>query len=361
MRKSHIAVAMSGGVDSSVTAALLKKAGHEVTGIFMRLGGGEEDSLSEAKITQNLADVRAVAEACGIRYQELDLREAFCDVTGYFVNEYVRGRTPNPCLFCNRRIKFGLLFEHARRMGAEKMATGHYVRIEHDDAGSGRHVLRQGHDHSKDQSYVLFALSQAQLANAVFPMGSLIKKDVRQIAKELQLPISEKSDSQDICFVPDGDYRGFLARRNATGKSGCIEDTAGKVLAAHDGIGNFTVGQRRGLGIATGVPMYVLEIRADTGAVIVGTKDETVRDHCTISQTNWVSIPEPDKPLHVRACLRYHHKGVGATVRTLADGRAEVCFDTPTSDVTPGQGAVFYKEDMLLGGGWIDGFYDDDL
>jgi len=345
---------MSGGVDSSVAAHLLKEQGHEVFGVFMwkgkftdGCGGGNATCCGEA----DALDACRVADALGIPFDVLNLETEFAELIDFFCSEYNRGRTPNPCILCNERFKFGKLFDYARKLGATHVATGHYARIEHT---AGRHQLLRGVDTNKDQSYVLFALKQDQLAHAIFPDGRLTKPEIRAIAARLNLPVKDKPESQEICFVPDDDYGGLLRRRTPDQvRPGPVKDLDGNVLGEHPGIQFFTIGQRHGLRIAFGKPVYVVRLDAETNAVIVGPNEALMRSELEVSSVNWM-IDEPAEPIRGEAKIRYRQPALPATVHPLPGGRARIVFDQPARAVAPGQAAVFYQGDAVVGGGWIE-------
>jgi tRNA-uridine 2-sulfurtransferase len=359
----RIVVAMSGGVDSSVAAALLAAQGHDVVGVSMQLypSGGAGDAPDAVERTfgtcctiDDLHDARRVAAAIGIPHYILNFEQQFDEqVMAPFVREYVAGRTPIPCAHCNSDVKFASLLTRARGFDADVLATGHYARVER--APDGRYRLRRGLDPGKDQSYFLFSLTQAQLARAVFPVGHLDKAAVRDHARRLGLEVAEKPDSQEICFVPSGDYAAFVERRTPEAlRPGRIVDPAGATLGTHGGVHRFTVGQRKGLGLSAGVPLYVVGIDAARGEIAVGPRTALDRDTLTASRVNWVAGAPPAEWRPVTAQIRHRHRPAAARVRALDEDRAEVIFDAPQTAVTPGQAAVFYDEDEVVGGGWID-------
>ena len=350
----RLVVAMSGGVDSSVAAALLAEQGHDVIGFSMQLydaSGGNGQQFGSCCTLDDLQDARRVASALGMPHYILNFERQFQDtVVSNFVREYAAGRTPLPCAHCNSDLKFSTLLERARGLGAEHVATGHYAQVVE---ANGRWQLQRSADREKDQSYFLFALTQPQLAAAVFPVGALTKATVRQHARRLGLVVAEKADSQEICFVPDHDYAAFVAR-SAPPREGAIVTAEGRVLGTHAGIHRFTVGQRKGLGVAAPAPLYVLRIDAASGDVTVGPRRDLERTTLTAAGVNWVSIEAPAAWRRTSAQIRHRHAAAAGRVRALDDNRAELVFDEPQSAVTPGQAVVFYDGDVVLGGGWIE-------
>jgi tRNA-specific 2-thiouridylase len=345
---------MSGGVDSSVAAALLTEQGHDVIGLSMQLyDQGGEQAFGSCCTLDDLHDARRVASTLGIPHYILNLEERFQKtVISNFVREYASGRTPLPCAHCNSDLKFTTLLERAHGFGSAHVATGHYARI--DRAANGRWLLTRSVDREKDQSYFLFSLTQDQLGAAVFPVGALSKPAVRAEARRLGLVVADKADSQEICFVPDGDYASFVAHRAPEARGGAILDEHGAALGSHEGIHRFTIGQRKGLGLATGTPLYVLKIDADSGDVTVGPRASLERTSLTASGVNWLSVDAPGGWLPVSAQIRHRHRAAAGRVRALEHGRAEFEFDEPQPAVTPGQAVVFYDEDVVVGGGWIE-------
>ena len=355
----RIVVAMSGGVDSSVAAAVLAEQGHDVIGLSMQLYDqtGGDRSFGRCCTLDDLYDARRVAAAIGIPHYILNLERQFDEqVISNFVREYALGRTPLPCAHCNSDLKFATLLERAQGLGADAVATGHYARVERD-AASGRYSLRRGADAAKDQSYFLFSLTQQQLACAVFPVGDRPKHSVREYARQRQLPVANKPDSQEICFIPDHDYAAFLDRQTSgTTRGGAIVDEHGHVLGGHQGIHRFTVGQRKGLGLSastTGAPMYVLALRPSERQVVVGPKAALERTMLRASGVNWI-IDRPSSPIRAAAQIRHRHQPAPAAIQSIDDGRAEIVFDAPQIAITPGQAVVFYDEDLVVGGGWIE-------
>jgi tRNA-uridine 2-sulfurtransferase len=353
----RIVVAMSGGVDSSVAAALLAEQGHDVIGLSMQLYDQSEGQTSFGSCCSidDLHDARKVAAAINIPHYILNFEQQFGEqVIANFVSEYAAGRTPLPCAHCNSDLKFATLADRARGFGADAVATGHYARV--DRGADGRFILRRGLDPAKDQSYFLFSLTQDQLARAVFPVGHLPKEDVREYARQRGLPVADKPDSQEICFIPDNDYRAFVTKSvPEAAREGVFVDEAGHVLGGHGGIHRFTVGQRKGLGLSSpsGQRMYVLALRPADQQVVVGPKTSLEQTRLTASAVNWVR-PEPSGTMRVDAQIRHHHQAAPAMVRALGDARAEVIFDAPQLAISPGQAVVFYDGDAVAGGGWID-------
>ena len=353
---TRVLAALSGGVDSAVATALLVEAGYEVIAISMLLAGSAEGHAGSCCSIDDFQDARRVAEQLGIPYYVLNLKEAFqTRVIDVFTQEYQHGRTPNPCLLCNRDLKFDLLWQRARELDATYVATGHYARIGWDEVTRTARLLR-GADPYKDQSYFLFTLNQAQLKRTLFPVGHLTKEQVRAKAHALDLRIAEKPESQDICFVPDGNYARFLEQRIASDRvvSGEIVDQTGQVLGSHSGIHRFTIGQRRGLGLGgLTQPHYVTHIDPASGRVTVGTQEQLKRYGLRAKDVNWVSGNQPEK-IQVAAKIRYRQDPIAATVSATTATTAEVWFQEASPAITPGQAVVFYDGDLVLGGGWIE-------
>jgi tRNA-specific 2-thiouridylase len=363
-----IAVAMSGGVDSSTVAAMLRAEGHNVVGLTMQLWNQRRLAGHEgmpAAVTgrccslDDVYDARRVAETIGVPYYVVNHEERFeRDVVRPFVQEYLSGRTPIPCSLCNNHLKFDQLLVVAQQIGAEAVATGHYARVEFDKP-SGRWLLKRGADRSKDQTYFLFGLTQEQLSRTLFPLGGMTKPEVRDLARKHGLALAEKRDSQEICFVPGGDYKKFLdAYLGEQGES--LPDTAGElvttdgcVIGEHAGIHNFTVGQRKGLGVATGSPLYVIQINGQQRQVVVGEKENLYSKTLIAKRTNLISVDELDQPARVTVKIRHRHEPAPATIERNGADEILVSFDEPQRAVTPGQAAVFYDSDVVVGGGWI--------
>jgi tRNA-specific 2-thiouridylase len=350
---------MSGGVDSSVAAALLLEQGYEVIGVTMQIWPSDLPYGTEVEggccSLGAVEDARAVANKLGIPYYVLNFQTPFREkVIDYFVAEYLKGRTPNPCIVCNHSLKFSNLLEKSLSLGGELVATGHYVQKDQDPQ-SNRWLLRKGIDSTKDQSYVLYGLNQNQLAHSMFPLGGFQKVLIRKMAAGLGLTVADKPDSQEICFVPDQDYGRFIDEYCPGAiKPGHFIDTEGNVIGKHQGISNFTIGQRKGLGIAAGNPLYVVEIRPETNEVVLGRNDEVFANRLQASNMNWIAFAELDRPLEVEVKIRYSAKPVLALVSPVDTDQVTVEFQSPQRAVTPGQAVVFYQGDLVLGGGTID-------
>jgi tRNA-specific 2-thiouridylase len=372
-RKQRVVVGMSGGVDSSATAALLLEQGYDVVGITLKLWPQDCVSRAEDKCCgpQAVSDARSVCNKLGVPYYLIDEAAEFqSKVIQYFADEYKAGRTPNPCVMCNQNLKFGRLIDRADQLGAQYIATGHFARIEHkcgvQSAECGvinkrlltsyptRYLLKRGRDLKKDQSYFLFSLRQDQLARAMFPLGEKTKSDTREVARHCNLKTADKEESMEICFVPDNNYGKFLQQAKLAEKHrGEIVDVHGHVLGHHDGIEFYTIGQRKGLGITTPKPVYVVELDAENNRVIVGDETALDRDEFIVDRCNWIPFDDPPEQIEVMAKIRYNHPGTMATVTPIDKNKAKVKLHVPQRAITPGQAAVFYQEDLVVGGGWI--------
>lgn len=354
---ARVLAALSGGVDSAVATALLVEAGYEVIAISMLLAGAVDGKQSGCCSIDDFQDARRVSNRLGIPYYVLNLKEAFqTRVVDVFTRDYKNGRTPNPCLLCNRDLKFDLLWQRAKELDANYVATGHYAQIMVDDTDGSAQLLR-GTDRHKDQSYFLFTLNQSQLKRTFFPVGHLTKEQVREKARELELGVAEKPESQDICFVPNGNYARFVERNSETFEivPGKIVDRDGRVMGTHNGIHRFTIGQRRGLGLGgLTEPHYVTKIDAANHQVTVGTKSQLKVRGLRASNVHWVKGGQKDE-ITIAAKIRYRHDPVIATVQPGGSREAEIWFDESCGGVAPGQAVVFYDGDIVLGGGWIEG------
>lgn len=351
---------MSGGVDSSVAATLLQERGYEVIGITMNLFSLPKELCRSEELRsccgrKAVEDALRVAVHLGIPHYVVDFRKEFEEtVIADFIREYGRGRTPNPCVRCNEQIKFKVLLERARRLGAGRLATGHHARVKRD-VDSGRFLLKKGKDRAKDQSYFLYRLSQAQLSRVLMPVGDFTKAEVRERARRWNLPVAERVESQETCFAPLGNYPDFLAGRLPEAfRPGPIEDMAGHVLGRHKGIGYYTIGQRRGLGIAASRPLYVVAIAARRNTIVVGTEEELNKSGLEASSLRLVAVKKIGGPLTIKARIRYKHRETKALMRPLSRGRVRVEFERRQRAITPGQSVVFYRRDVVLGGGIID-------
>ena len=364
-----IAVAMSGGVDSSAAAAILKEQGHELVGFTMQLWNQRrginvdengEPLPSRCCSLDDVYDARRVAEELGFPFYVLNLEKEFeRDVVQPFVTSYLNGETPIPCVACNSRLKFASLDRLGASLGCEKVATGHYARVEFDEA-TNRYRLLRGRDPQKDQSYFLWELTQDQLSRSLFPLGEMSKPDAREAARRNELAVAEKKESQEICFVPDGDYAGFIDRYLAAEAqtdrlpgAGELVNTQGEIIGTHGGIHNYTVGQRRGIGISSAQPLYVIGINSQTNRVTVGHQEELLSEEFTASGVNWIALDNPTSPVRAEVRVRYRHTAAPATITPLRNARARVKFDEPQRAITPGQATVFYRGDEVIGGGWI--------
>lgn len=360
MKKNRIAVAMSGGVDSSVAAALLLEQGYDVIGITMNLFSllreyCTDESLRSCCGRGAIEDANRVAAKLGINHYLLDLKQPFEElVVADFLDEYRRGRTPNPCIRCNQYIKFEVLMQRASRLDAAFLATGHHARAGKDES-TGRFLLKKGKDKNKDQSYFLYTMTQEQLSRAFFPIGNLTKTEVRAKAEELGLPVAQRPESQEICFIPDNNYVRFIKERiPGVFQPGPIVDEKGQVLGEHRGIIHFTVGQRRGMGISAPNPLYVLGIDPQENKVVVGPNESLYKRQLRASSINWISKTDATRPLSVKARIRYKHHEAKAKLEMLETGQAHIEFDQPQRAITPGQAVVFYDKEIVVGGGIIE-------
>jgi tRNA-specific 2-thiouridylase len=369
-KKMKIAVAMSGGVDSSAAAALLRDEGHDLVGFTMQLWNQRRninvddngDPLpSRCCSLDDVYDARRVAESLGFPFYVLNLEKDFENaVVEPFIQSYLAGETPIPCVACNSRLKFASLDKMAISLGCDKVATGHYARVEYD-AEADRYRLFRGRNYGKDQSYFLWELTQEQLSRAYFPLGEMYKEEVRDIARGANLYTAEKQESQEICFVPDGDYSGFIdryldheGRGTERPSAGEIVNAEGVAVGAHTGIHRYTIGQRKGLGISNEKPLYVVQIERAKNRIIVGDADELDSVVFTARGVNWIAFDTPADPVRAHVKVRYRHEPAAATIEALAGGRAKITFDEPQRAITPGQATIFYNEDEVVGGGWIE-------
>lgn len=376
----RVVLAMSGGVDSSAAAVLLKQQGYEVIGLFMRSGATEEPQVCKTSLAADLpilspkahkqgccsasdaADARRVADSLDIPFHALNFQDAFARIKDYFADEYLAGRTPNPCVMCNNWLKFGKLWEFAQSVGAEHIASGHYARVVSGDAtndGQRTTVLKsspaltRGMDRSKDQSYVLFGIKKEILDRVIFPVGNFEKTEIRELARQTGLRVADKPDSQEICFIPDNDYVGFLERyRGHHDTAGELVDTAGNVLGRHEGYHQYTIGQRKRLGITFGAPRYVVAVEPTTRRVVIGTREDLLEPVLEANRLNWLIDDVPSR-FSCHAQIRSQHEAAAAEVHVLDEDRVRVDFAEPQFGVAPGQAVVFYDGDRVMGGGWI--------
>ena len=367
--RPKVVVAMSGGVDSSVAAALLVQQGYDAVGVFMRLGspkgmeGPEEVACDPAAKSKqgccsalDAADARRVAGVLGIPFYVLNFEQEFTRIIDYFVDEYNRGRTPNPCVRCNEWLKFGKLTQYAAGIGAQFVASGHYARVA-VDAVTGERAFLRGLDHRKDQSYVLFGMKPESAEHILLPVGDYLKPDVRRMAEELKLPVFNKPDSQEICFVPNQDYAGLVQRRTPEAfAEGQVVNSAGEVIGTHPGHQHYTIGQRRGLRIAVGHPIYVVDIDAEHNCVVMGSREELMHTRLVAKEASWISkrVAMAGGRMNCTAKIRYNHEPAAARLAVTSADEFEVVFDAPQSAITPGQAVVLYDGEVVLGGGWIE-------
>ena len=364
-----IAVAMSGGVDSSAAAAILKNQGHELVGFTMQLWNQNRnvsvdengDPLpSRCCSLDDVYDARRVADSLGFPFYVLNLEREFEDsVVEPFIQSYLSGETPIPCVACNSRLKFAALDRMAQSLGCDKVATGHYARVEYDDTAR-RYRLFRGRNYAKDQSYFLWELTQDQLSRSYFPLGEMFKDEVRELARDAQLYTANKPESQEICFVPDGKYSEFIdryleheGRSDQLPAGGEIVDTSGAVVGSHNGVHRYTVGQRRGLGISNEKPLYVIKIERAKNQIVVGESEELESSEFLARGVNWIAFAEPGKTVRANVKVRYRHEPAPATIHALPNDRAQIVFDQPQRAITPGQATIFYDGDEVVGGGWI--------
>ena len=356
--KKKVVVGLSGGVDSSVAAYLLKEQGYDVIGVTMQIWQ-EQDVFTQEEEggccgLSAVDDARRVAQLLDIPYYVMNFRDVFqSNVIDYFVKEYRRGATPNPCNACNRFVKWEALLNRAKEIGAEYIATGHYARIKKLE--NGRYTIQNSVTAAKDQTYALYNLTQEQLKQTLMPVGAYTKDEIRKIAEEIHLPVAGKQDSQDICFIPDGDYAGFIERETGTKfKTGNFVDEEGKILGTHKGIIYYTVGQRKGLGLTAETPLFVKELRPETNEVVICKSESLFEPVCYVKDMNYMAIPGINGSISAIGKVRYSHKGAACTLTPMPDGRVECRFEEPQRAMTPGQAAVFYQEDHVLCGGTID-------
>jgi len=358
MKKDRVLIGMSGGVDSSVAAYILKEQGYEVIGVTMQIWPDMPEDVQQREggccSLSAVDDARRVANHLGIPYYVMNFKEVFeSKVINYFIDEYAKGRTPNPCIACNRYIKFEEFLRKAHSLDAHYVATGHYAKIEWDKE-YGRYLLKRSVDRDKDQSYVLYPLTQYQLEHTLMPLGDYTKEEIRNIAREIGLNVANKPDSQEICFVDDNDYGKFIKERIPDKiKPGYFVDTQGNILGRHKGIVHYTIGQRKGLGIALGKPMYVVDIDAENDVVVLGENDDVFSSEMIVEDLNYIMMDRLTEPLEVDVKIRYTAKESAATIIPMDDGRVKVSFKNPQRAITPGQAAVFYKGDIVVGGGII--------
>lgn len=359
MKKEKVVVGMSGGVDSSVAAWLLKEQGYDVIGVTMQIWQDEDRTVQEENGgccgLSAVDDARRVAGILDIPYYVMNFKEEFKrDVIDYFMREYLQGRTPNPCIACNRYVKWEALLKRSLEIGADYIATGHYARIE--ELPNGRYSIRTSVTGMKDQTYALYNLTQEQLARTKMPVGAYSKEEIRNLAQRMSLPVANKPDSQDICFIPDGDYASYIREHSQTDiRPGNFVTSDGTIVGTHKGMIHYTVGQRKGLGLALGYPVFVLEIRPETNEVVIGSNEESMSRYVRASQVNLMAVPELEDKKRVWAKIRYNHKGAWCTVEKTGPDEILCTFDEPVRAITPGQAVVLYDGEYVLGGGTITG------
>ncbi|MBQ8682471.1 MAG: tRNA 2-thiouridine(34) synthase MnmA [Selenomonadales bacterium] len=356
MTKQRVVVAMSGGVDSSLTAALLLRQGYEVIGVTMRLWSDPTLPKEEAEAgpLRAIKDAKAVADMLGIEHHVADFQDLFKEkIISYFTGEYQRARTPNPCVICNQEVKFGALLAKARQLGADYLATGHYIRVVYDEA-KDEYFIKKGIDPKKDQSYMLYHMKQDVLKHLLFPLGNMKKSETRQVAEEMNLPVAHKKESQDICFIPDNDYKGFLQRHCPQAFSkGKIIDTKGNVVGKHNGLASYTIGQRKGLGLVAPQPLYVIGMDQKTNTLLVGENKDLFIHDLIAENVSFIAKEAPTESFVAEAKIRYAAPPARARITPMANGRALVSFEETQRAITPGQSVVFYDGDTVLGGGII--------
>ncbi len=353
IEKKKVVIGLSGGVDSAVAAHLLKEQGYNVIGVTMQIWQEGADDYSDPLDIPAIRDAKNVADKLEIPFHVLNFRQEFKDkVIAYFIDEYFNGRTPNPCTVCNRLVKWEALLDRCREFGADYVATGHYAGI--TKLPNGRYTIKNSITAAKDQTYALYSLNQEQIAHTLMPLGAYVKDEIREIAKSLDLPVANKPDSMDICFVPDGDYAKFIYEHSGrTSEPGNFVDTNGNVIGTHKGLIHYTIGQRKGLGLSMGHPVFVVKLKPETNEVIIGENDDIFHKTLYANRLNFMSIEKLEGELRVNAKIRYNHKGAACTIKMVEDDLVECTFDEPQRAMTPGQSVVFYENDYIVGGGTI--------